>query len=177
MDFQRVTSVGSPHFARCWQIYNDSFPREERRELAQQCAVLAEDRYRFVAVVDGGECLGLLCYWLFGADMLFVEHVATDSALRGRGVGAAVMEYVKSWGVDVILEIEPVVDELSGRRRAFYERLGFVKNDVAHRQPPFREGDDWLPLHIMSHPAPFTAERYEFFRTSQIEVQGAHLVV
>ncbi|MFR9625954.1 MAG: GNAT family N-acetyltransferase [Rikenellaceae bacterium] len=120
--------------------------------------------------LDGDECVGVVGYWLFGGDMLFVEHIAISPQRRGGGIGGVVMEYLKEQGCEVILEIEQVVDDLTSARQRFYERVGFVINEYNHSQPPFREGDLWLPLVVMSYPQPLSAERYNQFRLAQLNV-------
>ncbi len=170
MDYVRITSLTNPLFGECWAIYNDSFPKEERRDLSQQRVALTNENYTFVAIVDEGRTLGVVGYWLFGGDLLFVEHIAIGSLCRGGGIGSVVIEYVKSKGFDIVLEIDPIVDDITRRRRGFYERLGFVMNDIQHFQPPFRTDDEWLPLLVMSYPSTISADRYKLFRTSQIAV-------
>ena len=52
-------------------------------------------------------------------------------------------------GAPVILEVELPETEMSRRRIGFYERCGFKLCLLPYRQPPYRKGDDFLPMFIM----------------------------
>ena len=49
----------------------------------------------------------------------------------------------------IVLEVERPVEEMAKRRICFYERQGFTlwKND--YYQPPYKPGDDFLPMYLM----------------------------
>lgn len=170
MEFREIRSTDHANFAECWQIYEHSFPYVERREIDAQRVALESSNYHFVAIVREEEVLGFVCYWLFDSAWLFVEHLAMSSSVRGGGFGTLVLDHLKSLGYPIILEIEPVVDDLTHRRQGFYERSGFVVNSHQHRQPPYRKDGEWLPLVVMSYPREIGGEEYEQFRRSQIEV-------
>ena len=94
----------------------------------------------------------------------YLEHFAFSPECRGGGFGSRVLkEYVGQKEVPVILEIDPLVDEISRRRCGFYERLGFVLTEHEHFQPPFRRGDDPVLLRIMGYGKAITDEEYEEF--------------
>ncbi|MFI3258595.1 MAG: GNAT family N-acetyltransferase [Rikenellaceae bacterium] len=168
--FDKIDSVDHPLFATCWQIYNDSFPLCERRDESSQRRAMQSEDYHFEAILRGDEVVGFVGYWIFGGETLFLEHIAISSSCRGGGVGGVVMERLQGFGLLIVGEIEPMVDEITRRRCDFYLRHGFVVNGHAHRQPPFREGEEWLPLVVISHPRMATEEEYERFRRSQIEI-------
>ena len=63
----------------------------------------------------------------------------------------------------VILEIDPPVDDISIRRRHFYERLGFVANPYEYIHPSFRKPFTPHQLILMSYPGPLTYDEARGF--------------
>jgi GNAT superfamily N-acetyltransferase len=132
-----------------------SFPEEEYRQLEE----LREytDRtgnFHNNIVFDGDLPIGFLTYWKFES-FCYVEHFATNPALRNGGYGSRAMAYLCDWlGCPVVLEVERPSgpdDEMPRRRVGFYQRLGFKlwRND--YRQPPYRQGGTSLPMYLMVH--------------------------
>lgn len=71
---------------------------------------------------------------------LFVDYVLVQPGTRGKGIGTKVMNKLKAKGKTVILEVEPVCpsDPDTAKRKAFYEKNGFVEADRIHYE---REDD------------------------------------
>ena len=63
----------------------------------------------------------------------------------------------------LILEIDPPVDEIAVRRKAFYERCGFVENPYPHIHPAYHRDHAGHELVVMSFPKMLKAEEYEHF--------------
>ena len=80
-----------------------------------------------------------------------------------RGDGAAALALLAQSGKKIILEIDPPVDEISRRRKNFYERAGFAENPFAHVHPPYHAGFPGHPLVVMSHPRALTDAEYRAF--------------
>jgi hypothetical protein len=60
--------------------------------------------------------------------------------------------WLEAKGKPVALEVELPTDALTRRRVGFYERNGFVLHgDFEYLQPPYKPGDDELPLKLMTH--------------------------
>lgn len=51
----------------------------------------------------------------------------------------------------VVLEVEMPTEEMSKRRIGFYERLGFVLDHHVYFQPPYRKGEAFLEMRLMTH--------------------------
>lgn len=49
----------------------------------------------------------------------------------------------------IILEIDPLVDDASVRRKGFYERCGYVANAFAHVHPPYQAANRGHELIVM----------------------------
>lgn len=121
MRFERLTDCHDPRYEAARALYGKSFPRHEQREAASQAAILAHPAYRFNLIYDGDEFVGLLLCWETD-DFIYVEHFCIEPDKRGRRYGSRALELLGAEGKTVILEIDPPVDEISIRRRGFYER-------------------------------------------------------
>lgn len=155
MNVNRIRSINDPHFEEAWRIYNDNFPHEERRTLAHKETALNDEKCYFELFTENGKSVGIACYWIFD-EYLYVEHLAIDKAAQGGGYGTKLLDYFKkeSPGI-VILEIEPVVDDITARRQRFYERFGFVVNEHKHILPQYHDDSpDDMEMVLMTYPAP-----------------------
>lgn len=139
------------------RIYEDSFPIDERRCYDGVTGFLEfyESRVQFNILVaeEHGEVVGFLSYWRF-PDYCYVEHLAVESRMRGSGIGRELMQYlITTVSERVLLEVEPPLDEMSRRRIAFYERLGFgLHSDYYYLQPPYGPGQSPVELKLMTTP-------------------------
>lgn len=162
MKFERLTGVGDGRYGAARAIYAASFPYHEQRDDAAQAAALANAYYRFELIYDGGAFAGLMLCWE-AERFVYVEHFCVLPELRGRGCGARALGLLSGVGKNVILEIDPPVDEISRRRKNFYERAGFAANAFAHVHPPYRAGFSGHPLVVMSYPRALTDTEYRKF--------------
>lgn len=151
---------------RCqaWELIEKSFPPEERRPLKQHIEALADPAFHAEIVTDNNQFIGVVCYWLYDNVYFFGEHLATNPELRGSGYGARIMRNLIDKGHIMLLEIEPPVDEITIRRRNFYERLGFVVNDYLHIHPSYRPSTSEHELVVMSYPRTITQQEFDRFR-------------
>ena len=53
------------------------------------------------------------------------------------------------------------VDELTRRRLAFYQRVGFVENDIKHTVPSLIERSVMTPGELLTWPRPFSRTEYD----------------
>ena len=51
----------------------------------------------------------------------------------------------------IVLEVERPVEEMAKRRISFYQRQGFTLWEKDYCQPPYKPGDDFLPMYLMVH--------------------------
>ncbi|MFI3318152.1 MAG: GNAT family N-acetyltransferase [Rikenellaceae bacterium] len=169
MKYNRINSADSRYFKDAWLIYISSFPRNEVRDMGNQILILPKDNYNFIAIERDEVVVGIIGYWLFDS-YIYVEHLATSERVRGAGVGGVVLDYLKSFQKPILLEIEPPVDDLTTRRKGFYERAGFVINPYLHTHSPYHIDSGRVKMNIMSYPRMFTKAEYDAFCRSQQEI-------
>ena len=109
-----------------------------------------------------GEFVGAVLYWQW-ADYIYVEHLFISPEYRGEGVGSRVLDILCRKGRNVILEIDPPVNETALRRMKFYMRNGFRENEYRHVHPPYRDGSSGHELVVMSFPGKLTEKQYGDF--------------
>ena len=162
MEFRRMTSAEHPDYAGAMELYRSSFPRHELREEASQERIMGHPQYHFDCV-DDGECrVGLILYWETER-FIYVEHFCIFPELRGRKYGQRTLEKLKEKRKVIILEIDPPVDEISIRRKGFYERCGFMANPYAHVHPAYHRECEGHGLVVMSCPEKLTGKQYDDF--------------
>lgn len=172
LTFRRLTKATDPAFARAMQLYEISFPLHEQRLSASQRAIMSHPEYHFDVIFDGGTFVGDMFYWRTD-DFAYVEHFCIEPNLRGRHYGQYALKALCMQRGNVILEIDPPVDDVSIRRKGFYERCGFKANPFKHVHPPYREGNQGHELVIMSWPRELSQAEYnKFNRYLQTEVMG-----
>ncbi len=127
-----------------------SFPESERRETAEQRALLqTEPRFALWVLCCDRVTVGLLTTWDFDG-FVFMEHLAIDPARQSQGIGRrAVAWAAEPMARPLVLEVELPNDTPSRRRIAFYEQLGFRAFSQAYEQPPYRAGGPFIPMRLL----------------------------
>ena len=165
MVFQRITSPSHPLFDAAWQVYERSFPANERRTREDHQRALGDAAFHACAAVENGQLIAIAFYWQT-AEFTYLEHLAVNSAMRGTGCGTRVLQaLLDETQSPLILEIEPPEDDVCRRRKHFYERLGLVMGDFPHWQFPYQPGTEGAPLCIMAKPAISAAQYGAFYRS------------
>ncbi|MDD3409363.1 MAG: GNAT family N-acetyltransferase [Eubacteriales bacterium] len=162
MTFERLRARGGALYDEAMKLYRESFPRHEQREPLSQGEIMGREDYQFNVIREDGDWAGLLLCWETET-FLYVEHFCVRPELRGRGCGARALALLKERGKTVILEIDPPVDEVSIRRKGFYERAGFCENAFAHVHPPYHSDCAGHELVVLSCPGALTKDEYERF--------------
>lgn len=162
MHFERVTGENHPLYPKAVTLYGVSFPPHEQREGESQKRILEDPAYHFTLIRDGDDFVGEILYWETET-FLYVEHFCIEPDKRGRRYGQRALSLLGRQGKTVILEIDPPVDEISIRRKGFYERCGFTANPWPHIHPPYHRGNRGHGLVVMSCPQPITESAYDAF--------------
>ncbi len=131
-------------------LLHESFPEVERRDDEDQRRNAdTNPLFTCYLITDDELPIGLITAWNLG-DFYYLEHLATSPAVRNKGYGRQVMEYIKQLlpGI-IVLEVERPEDEMSIRRIGFYQRCGFSLCEKDYFQPSYRKGGEGLPLYLM----------------------------
>jgi ribosomal protein S18 acetylase RimI-like enzyme len=171
MKMIRIKDEKDMFFPAFWKIYESSFPLCERRSLEDQVRTFANETYFLNDWLENETVLGLIGWWNCG-DLRFIEHYAIHPNHHSRGHGSRLLsEWINQNSRPVLLEIEPVADELSRKRQQFYHRLGFKDTTVEHYQPPYHKGEKSLNLWLMSYPHAISMDCYKkFYFKQQMEI-------
>ena len=170
MLFTKIDSISHPLFKECREIYCNSFPIEEQRELKEQERVFETySNYHFYAIVsdDKTAVLGLIAFWRF-KHSYFGEHLAIGQQHRGKGLGSKAIEFLKektdNERVPLLLEVDLPITEEAIDRVGFYNSMDLDINDIIHYQPPFHKEDKPLEMKLMSYPYLITEKEYNIFK-------------
>lgn len=150
-------------FVQVWEIYEHAFPKEEKRALEQQQALLTNELYKILPYFDDShtEVLGFITLWDLPA-FAFWEHLAVKETCRGQGIGSQIIENTKRISSkDIIFEVELPDTEMAQRRIRLYERLGFHLNAYPYLQPPYQANTSGIEMQIMSYPHPLSPEEFQ----------------
>lgn len=127
---------------------------EVRMHFESQIKILQDNEYKFNIICDSDQWLGIICFWEFN-QFIYIEHFAINAQLRNKQYGQRTLQLLRKEYADkkLILEIDPLVDDIAKRRKAFYERCGFVANTFKHIHLPYRPGFAGHELIVMSSPS------------------------
>lgn len=156
-----INETKDKYFNQAWELYLGSFPKEERRTFEEQKKILEDKSFNATCYIDEEKLIAIVFYWNIKG-YTFLEHFAVSSKLRGKSYGSKIINKFIEENENIILEIEPIKDEISQRRLNFYERFGFVLNEYTHYQIPFRKEDKKLQLLLMSYQNRLKEEEYKF---------------
>lgn len=140
-------------FPDIYSAMEQSFPKEEIRDLADATAVLDEERFFVYHTVSEGVRVGFITLWELDG-FTFCEHLVTYPEHRSKGYGAEVIKACAKKFSRLVLECEHPDTPMAKRRLGFYLRCGFFENSYPYVQPPYREGEKGVPLLLLSYPDP-----------------------
>ncbi len=130
------------------QLYEQSFPFEERRPWHKQLELLAnEPRFCLFLIQVNKKTQGFLSCWRID-DFVYGEHFAINPAERGKGIGRKVIDYLwkTSASVPWVFEVEHPTTAIAERRLNFYLSHGATILSKDYYQPAYCEGKEGLPL-------------------------------
>ena len=162
MHLERITNPLHSMYNRALELYQISFPLHEQREAFSQAEILRDDDYHFDLIYDADIFVGIVLYWE-RLDNVYIEHFCILPEMRNKQYGQRVLSLLKEKQKTLILEIDPPIDAISIRRKAFYERCGFVGNPYPHVHPPYHKGNKGHELVVMSNPMPISQVEYDAF--------------
>lgn len=148
-----------------WNIYEYSFPENERRDLESHKQIMNNPLYHLVPLKNQDRIIGFIAYWDLD-DFVFIEHLAIKRGLRGKGYGSKTINKMTSLFPKIILEVEEPETEEARKRIRFYQKHGFYLNSYPYLQPPYKPQDAPVPLLLMSFPSKM--DELEFCKAREI---------
>ena len=152
------------------QIYESSFPEDERRNWDQLLDLLGNTRYKLFEIYIQEKFIGFISVWDL-EEINFIEHFAITDSEQGKGFGTQALNQVFSMNSKpFILEVEEPFTETAQKRISFYERLNFKVNEFSYFQPPYSIDKNSVKMLLMSYPMKIELENFERIK-SQIHNQ------
>jgi len=163
ISFYRITDKDDKWFIPFMDIFKVSFPIFEQRDPDQLSEALKDNRYHLILNIENNQLVSFIAYWDFNT-YVYIEHLAVNPLLRGNSLGSIMLNaFARMVDKTVVLEIDPLKDEISKKRFRFYEKLGYKLNPYKHKHPPYKKGYQPHELLILTLNRPFTLEEYESF--------------
>jgi len=164
MEFIKLKNSDSEEFKEAWEIYESSFPSDERRTLDLQKKLIKNKQYNFFIVLKDKILVAIITDWDF-EDFLFVEHLAVKKDLRGKGVGTELLrEYISNNKQKIVLEVERPCTEIATKRIKFYQKIGFKLNNFDYIQPPYGKDKNPVPMFLMTYPEKINESEFSSIR-------------
>lgn len=161
LEFRKIEEK---EFDEFYEVLEEAFPFVERKT-KQNAYLDFKNMNNFMPcfIVLNGEKVGIISYWIFD-DFVFAEHLAIKKDLRNKKLGAEFFpNFLKSFNLPVLFEVEKPYDDLSLRRVNFYKRLGVIFNDFLYFQPSYHREDDKVPMIIASFPKALSLNQFDKF--------------
>lgn len=106
--------------------------------------------------------VGIILYWE-QEQFIFIKHFCILPEMRNKQYGQKTLSFLAKQGKTLILEIDPPKDDISKRRKGFYERCGFTENFFTHIHPPYHKINEGHELTIMTYPKQISQEIFDTF--------------
>lgn len=162
MEFLQIDQRDTYRWKKVWKLYEESFPLAERRKEEDHLRAAADERFFPLSAWEGNQLMGILFYWEWES-YRYLEYLAVNPELRGHGHGSEILRHLCDTDHTVILEIDPLSNELSVRRLQFYERAGFTLTPYRFMHLPYRKEAQPIELLILSYPKMITKEQHNHF--------------
>lgn len=150
------------------RVYEGAFPPCERRDFSLLQPLMEQrQEFSFCVICQQRENIGILSSWQFET-FAYIEHFAILKELRTKGFGSDSLRlFMRQTTKPIIIEVEPAQTTQAKRRVAFYERLGFSLLNVQYKQPPYRKGEEFVPMNIMTdNPKYFSDNNFQKARAT-----------
>ena len=165
LKFIKIHSVHDSNYEAVFNLYNSSFPPNERRSRESLEMVLnADSRFNVYALENEQGFVGFFNYWKFSR-FYYIEHFAIHPQHRNHSYGSEVIRlFLSTVSLPVVLEVEMPKTITASRRIHFYERLGFYVMSNFYMQPPYDGESFLLPMLIMSNDYHFTNKHFHLIK-------------
>ncbi len=156
------------------QIYEDSFPDDERRDWGQFIELIQKTEFQIFEIHDSSQFLGFMAVWNL-QKFRFIEHFAIKEDSRGKGFGSkAVKKFLTESSLPVVLETEDLPSEIALKRISFYERLNFIAFHGNYYQPPYSKEKKKVKMILMSYPKKIASNDFETIKSEIYQEVYSH---
>lgn len=132
-------------------IYEEAFPRDERREWNQLLELISNPKFSLKAVYSENKLIGFISQWNLDK-FCFIEHFAISENERGKGFGSMVIKQIQNdYLTPIILEVEKPLTNAAIRRITFYKQLNFKVLNGSYYQPPYSIEKNKVKMVLMSY--------------------------
>lgn len=143
-------------------LYDSAFPKHEKRSYQGRKSIQNLADYYLYYFSDNNQFVGFIGSWKINV-FFYIEHLAVSHQLRGMGYGQKVLKMFSQSAKKIVLEIDPVIDDVSKNRLHFYLRCGFKINEYKHIHPNYHPEFLPHPLEILSFPGFIDNKNYQTF--------------
>mgnify|MGYP001028533630 CR=1 FL=1 len=163
--FHSIKDTEDKWYKSFLEIYTISFPVYEQRNPKQQKEAFSDSRYHLIAKIEEEKFISFIAYWEF-ENYIYIEHLAVNPELRGQNKGSELLkDFADIMSKTIILEIDPLTDEISRKRLVFYEKLGYKTNPYKHFHPPYDKSYTPHQLVVLSLNRQVDQKEYEQFHS------------
>lgn len=162
--FYSIKNIHDKWYKDFYEIYSKSFPVYEQRNAEQQIEAFNNKHYHLDCIIENDELLSFICFWNF-EEYVYIEHFAVNDKYRGKNIGTCtLLKFIETVNKTVILEIDPVRDNISAKRLKFYEKIGFLSNPYKHFHPAYNANYKPHELLVLSSASLLTSDLYDDFK-------------
>ncbi|MBR7116504.1 MAG: GNAT family N-acetyltransferase [Clostridia bacterium] len=155
-----VKPVCRGDFDYYYKLLAQDFCECERKKYDDELRSLDNPLFSPCFITADGDTVGYISFWRLGG-FTFIEHFAILKSKRSQAIGSEFLSFFLSTNpMLTVLEVERPTDEISARRIAFYERMGFAVNKFDYVQPSYHRGADAVPMYICSYDRALSYDEY-----------------
>lgn len=162
MEFFRIEPSDTNRWNQVWELYESSFPTAEKRREEDHIRAFSNPMFHPMSAWENNELIGILFYWEWD-NYRYLEYLAVNPKLRGKSYGSQLLRHLSSKGHTIILEIDPLINEISVRRLQFYERAGYTLTPYRYMHLPYRKETEIQELLILSYPKMISKNQHTDF--------------
>ncbi|WP_159021638.1 GNAT family N-acetyltransferase [Formosa sp. L2A11] len=120
INYKQLKTITNPFFEKAWQLYNNAFPENERRNLNGQIHILKLKAYHCESIYIENKHIGILFWWNFET-LRYIEHIAIVPELQNKGLGNIIINHFlnQDQSKPTLLEVEPSITNIQKRRISF----------------------------------------------------------
>lgn len=147
-------------------IYESSFPIDERRDFNLIQEILNDKRFIFNVIKKNNKIIGILSSWKFDK-FTYIEHFAICKEHRNKGLGTETLNIILSTTKNlIVIEVEKPDNEEATKRINFYKKFSFIECFEDYIQPPYDISKQAVPMLIMSKPSIKNKKEFNYIKNT-----------